>query len=89
MNLEDNLQTTETVGGFSQDLQTPGNRDSQTMAHATSWGNIMLGHINQSRKWPIVQLDHQLPVYAMRLVKSLIHMIPLRIVLKVMPYWLK
>ena len=27
MNLEDNLQTTETVGGFSHDLQPPENPD--------------------------------------------------------------
>ena len=31
----------------------------------------MLGHINQTRKRPIIQLDCQLPVYAMRLVKKI------------------
>ena len=70
MNSEDNLQTIETVGGFSEDLQPPGNRDAQTLAHPNSWENIMLGHINQSRKQPIIQLGHCFPVYAMRLVKK-------------------
>ena len=67
LNLEDNLQTTETVGS-SQDLQPPEN--AQTEAHAHVWGIIMLGHMHQIRKQPIVLLDCQLGVYAMRLVKK-------------------
>ena len=67
MNLENNLQTTETVGG-SQDLQPPEN--AQTEAHANAWGIIMLGHMHQIRKRPIILLDRQLRVYTMRLVKK-------------------
>ena len=70
LNLEDNLQTTEVVNGFSQNLQPPENKDAQIAAFANAWGNIMLGHIRQSRKRPIVQLDRRLPVYALRLVKK-------------------
>ena len=63
LNLEDGLQTAGKVDDLSQ-------AHENIEEKARSWAKIMLNHLPQSRKRPIVKLDPQRQVYAIRTVKK-------------------